>query len=537
MSRHSPSPSASPSGFVTADRISAETPDGNRLFDNLSLAFGRERTGLVGRNGVGKSTLLRLIAGDRPPSHGAVSRTGTAGMLDQRHEPEADERVSGTLGVGQGVAVLDRILAGEGTADDLAEADWTLSDRIADALAQVGLAGFALDRLSSSLSGGELTRLRLAGLLIAAPDLLLLDEPTNHLDADARRIVAEVLGRWKGGAVVVSHDRELLRRMDRIVELSSLGAAIYGGNYDLYTECKTAERAAADRDLASAGRDVDRAARESQKAVERKARRDRAGKAFANSGSAPKIVLGMMAERAEMSGAREGHLAERRADQAEMALTEAQERVERMRSLNIPMPTTGLAEGKAVLSMNGAVWNTPDGRRIVGPIDLTMTGPRRIAVTGANGAGKTTLLKLAVGLLEPTSGAVEQPVTAALLDQETSLLKAGETLIEAFLRLNPDATPNAARAALARFLFRNVSADKRIDILSGGERLRAALACVIGGERPAQLLVLDEPTNHLDLDSIAAVETALRAYDGALLVVSHDAVFIDAIGVDDVLKL
>jgi ATPase subunit of ABC transporter with duplicated ATPase domains len=534
------------SGLATADRISAETPEGHRLFDTLSLAFGRERTGLVGRNGVGKSTLLRMLAGEQQPSGGVIARVGTVGVLDQRHEPGQDECVAQTLGVGPGVAVLERVLAGEGDADDLDAADWTLTERIEDALGQVGLAhlsqdGLALDRLSSGLSGGELTRLRLAGLLIAQPDLLLLDEPTNHLDADARRIVAGVLGRWKGGAVVVSHDRDLLRRMDRIVELSSLGVAVYGGAYDLYAERKAAERAAAERDLASAERDVDRAAREGRTAAEKKARRDRAGRAFAASGSAPKIVLGMMAERAEVSGARDGRLAERRIEEAEATLGEAKARVERVRALSIALPPAGLAAGKAVLAMKGAAWDTPEGRRIVGPVDLTLIGPRRVAITGPNGAGKTTLLKLASGLLAPTSGTIDRPVRAALLDQETSLLRAGETVVEAFLRLNPGATPNAARSALARFLFRNVAGEKRIETLSGGERLRAGLACVMAnggdGERPAQLLLLDEPTNHLDLDAVAAVEAALQAFDGALLVVSHDPTFLEAIGVDEEIRI
>lgn len=537
MSRHSPNPSASPSGYVIADRISAETPDGNRLFDNLNLAFGRERTGIVGRNGVGKSTLLKLLSGHQGPSEGVVARNGSIGTLNQRHEPTLDERVADMLGVASGTAVLDRILSGQASEDDLIDADWTLTERIKDALAQVGLQGLMLDRSTSGLSGGELTRLRLAGLLITAPDLLLLDEPTNHLDTDARLIVAQVLDRWKGGAVVVSHDRDLLRRMDRIIELSSLGATVYGGNYDLYLERKTEEQAALKRDLASAEQNVNRVAREGQKAVERKARRDRAGRAFAASGSAPKIVLGMMAERAEVSSARDGVHAERRADQAKTALADARDRIERVRTLSIPMPSTGLANGTTVLTMTSASWSTPEGRRIVGPVDLTLAGPRRFAITGPNGTGKSTLLKLAVGHLSPSQGAVDRPVMAALLDQETSLLHAGETLVEAFRRLNPGATPNAARASLARFLFRNTASDKLVETLSGGERLRAALACVMGGERPAQLLVLDEPTNHLDLDAVAAVEAALQAYDGALLVVSHDSAFLAAIGIDEMLEL
>jgi ATPase subunit of ABC transporter with duplicated ATPase domains len=539
MSRPFPSPSASlsASAYATLDRVSADTPDGVRLFDTLTLAFGRERTGLVGRNGVGKSTLLRLIAGSQSPSSGIVARTGSVGVLVQRHDPEPDETVADTLGVGPAVALVARVLAGEGSADDLAEADWTLSERIADALDQVGLTGLSLDRPSVSLSGGELTRLRLAGLLIARPDLLLLDEPTNHLDSEARAIVAEVLGRWSGGAIVVSHDRDLLRRMDRIVDLTSLGAFVYGGGYDLYEARKAIERAAAERDLIAADREVDRAARDSRKITERRARRDKAGRAFAAKGSEPKIVLGAMAERAEHSGAREGRLVERRAEAAQEALDAAERQVERVRTLRIELPETGLAAGTTVLTMDGVVWNAPDGRRILGPLEQSIVGARRIGVAGPNGAGKSTLLRLAAGLLDPAAGHVRRPVASAFLDQEVSLLRPDETLVEAFRRLNPDTSPNAARAALARFLFRNTAGDKRVRDLSGGERLRAGLACVTGGDRPARFLILDEPTNHLDLDAVQAVEAALAAYDGALLVVSHDAGFLAALDLDETLAL
>ncbi|WP_306414881.1 ATP-binding cassette domain-containing protein [Brevundimonas aurantiaca] len=201
------------------------------------------------------------------------------------------------------------------------------------------------------------------------------------------------------------------------------------------------------------------------------------------------------------------------------------------------MPATGLAAGRTVATLSGAVWTTQGGRRIVGPVDLTLTGPERVAVTGPNGAGKTTLLRLITGDLAPTSGQVQRPVPAALLDQEAALLRPQETLVEAWMRLNPDGSVQEAQAALARFLFRNTAAHRRVGDLSGGERLRAALACVMTGTRPPQLLVLDEPTNHLDLDSVAAVEAALSAYDGALVVVSHDADFLAAVGIDRTVSL
>ena len=215
----------------------------------------------------------------------------------------------------------------------------------------------------------------------------------------------------------------------------------------------------------------------------------------------------------------------------------ARERVERARLLSVPMPSTRLAQGKVVLALDGVEWATPEGERIVGPVSLRLTGPERVAITGPNGAGKTTLLKLISGQLQPTAGRIERPVTAALLDQAAAILKPEETLIEAWRRLNPEGTPNDAHAALARFLFRNAAAHRTVGTLSGGERLRAALACVMTGTRPPQLLILDEPTNHLDLDSIVALEAALAVYDGALAIVAHDRDFMDNVGVDREVRL
>ena len=536
MSRSSLVRNPCPSAYVTLSGVAARTPDGRTLFDNLNLSLGRERTGIVGRNGTGKTTLLDLILGDRAPAEGSVARAGSIARLRQEAGVAPGRTVAGVLGVETALARQQRILAGEGTADDLAEADWTLEARLAEALAAVGLDELSLDREVATLSGGERTRLELAALELAGADLILLDEPTNHLDAEGRALVAERLSRWPGGAGVVSHDRALLRRMDRIVELSPLGATVYGGNYDLYAERKATERAAAAHDLAVAECEVARTAADAQRRAEAKARRDRAGRRKGMKGDMPKMLRDFRAETAENSAGSDARLAARQAAEAEQAMVTARERVERVRRMTLPLPQTGLAAGRQVLNLQGVRVDGPQGPR-VGPVSLGLTGPERVAITGPNGSGKTTLLDLIAGRIAPSAGTVERSVPLALLDQHAGLLRDDETLIEAWQRLNPDGTLNDAQAALARFLFRNVEAHKRVEILSGGERLRAALACVMTGTSPPQLLVVDEPTNHLDLDAIEAVEAALAAWDGALVVVSHDRDLLEAIGIEREVRL
>ena len=219
MSRFAPN--LSPSAYVTLDSVAARTPDGTTLFYNLSLAFGRERTGLVGKNGVGKSTLLRLIAGTQSAAEGAVTRAGTVGVLHQRHDPEPGETIADTLGVAGPLAVLRRVLAGEGSVTDVGAADWTLEERLSDALGQVGLSGLHLHRLTAGLSGGEQTRLRLAGLLLVRPDLILLDEPSSALDAGTEAVLIQRLVPWlkERTALVMTHRQAFVGAADQVFVL------------------------------------------------------------------------------------------------------------------------------------------------------------------------------------------------------------------------------------------------------------------------------------------------------------------------------
>jgi ATPase subunit of ABC transporter with duplicated ATPase domains len=310
--------------FLTLDSISLATPDGRPLFDRLTLALGRERTGIVGRNGCGKSTLLRAIAGEIEPASGSVQRAGSIGVLAQSADDSLT--VAEALGVAHDLARLRRLGSGDGSLDDATNADWTLQTRLDAALVETGLPALPPDRRLASLSGGERTRVALARLLIETPDVLLLDEPTNNLDADGREAVAQLLERWRGGVVVASHDRALLERVDRIVELTSVGITVFGGAWSAFAEARDAARRRAEADLDRASDALRNTRRAVQKAREKKARRDKAGRAWRAKGIEDKMFMDAEKQRAENSGSREGHLADRLIDGRTEALEEARAR-------------------------------------------------------------------------------------------------------------------------------------------------------------------------------------------------------------------
>ena len=520
---------------ITVSNLAWSTPDGRPVLSNIDLSFGPERTGLVGRNGVGKSTLLQLIAGELQPQAGAVSLSGTLGVLRQAVQVDPAQTLADLFGITDALALLARAERGEADADALAHADWTLEAKLGEALGRLGLEMPADTRLGT-LSGGQRTRLGLAALAFAEPDFILLDEPTNNLDRDGRRAVIDLLAGWRTGAIVVSHDRELLETLDAIVELTSLGATRYGGNFSHYRERKALELAAARHDLADAAKRVAEVDERTQATAERQARRNSAGRAKRAKGDIPRIQLNKLRSSAENTGGDNARLADRRRGKALEDAAEARRRIEILQPLTVAVPSTGLPTGKTVLRLDAASAGYASDRPILRDLSFTISGPERIAVTGPNGSGKTTLLSVVTGRLAPSTGSVRVMVDFAMLDQEIGLLDPGSTIRDNFRRLNPEADETACRASLARFMFRADAALQAVGSLSGGQLLRAGLACVLG-VHPPQLLILDEPTNNLDLESIAAVEAGLSGYDGALLVVSHDEAFLEAIRITRRLEL
>lgn len=516
---------------ISVSTLAWATPDGRCVFSDLDLSFTMERAGLVGRNGVGKSTLLHILSGALKPSEGKVTVDATVRLMRQEVSAPAGSTIASLFGIEAALDVLHRAQEGHATLDELADADWTLEERVRDALAHVNLEADAGTSLAT-LSGGQRTRAGLAAAIFSKPDFLLLDEPTNNLDREGRDAVRRMVESWKAGLIVVSHDRELLEHVDAIVEMTALGATRYGGTWSHYRERKAVELAAAEHDLAHAQKQQALAEKKAREAAERQIRRDAGGARKAAKGDMPRILLGARKNSAEASGGSGKRLAERISARADEAVATARSRVEVLQQLSIVLPRTGLLAGRTVLSVADLTGGYDPSRPLIRCLSFSVTGPERLAIVGPNGAGKTTLLKLIAGDLAPTSGSVKLTESYTVIDQHVSFLDPSATILDNFKRLNPGATENACRAALAGFLFRAEAATQKIGTLSGGQMLRAGLACRLGGERPPELLILDEPTNHLDLDSVNAIEAALQAYDGALLVVSHDEPFLAAISIN-----
>ncbi|MFF0529782.1 ABC-F family ATP-binding cassette domain-containing protein [Nocardia amikacinitolerans] len=514
--------------FLSLSDLTFSWPDGTPVFEGLGAVFPAGHIGLVGVNGAGKSTLLRLIAGELTPARGSVTVSGQLGYLRQDLGLADGQRVDAVLGIDSVRKALHRIESGAGDERDFEKvgAAWDVEERAVALLGRLGLHYVAdsaegLDRRLDTLSGGETVLLGLVAELLAEPDVLLLDEPTNNLDHVARERLYEVIGQFSGTVLTVGHDRELLDRMDAIAELRAGDLRLFGGNYSDYERMVEAEQQAARSAVREARNDVRRQAQELVETRVKLDRRQRYGKKQAE--NMPKILAGARKRAAQVSAGKLRNTHIERLDTAREQLQQAEELVRDDKEIRIELPDTRLYPGQEVLALD-------DVTLACGPtVTLRVSGPERIALTGRNGVGKSTLLRR-IAQAPPK-------VPWRMLPQRLDVFDASRSVFENVSAAAPEATPLRIRAHLARFLFRGGDADVAAGALSGGERLRAALAMLLLAEPAPKLLLLDEPTNNLDLPSLRHLTQALAGFEGALIVVSHDPRFLDDMGVTRRLEL
>lgn len=541
-SRKSSGSTAAP--LLQLTNLSVFLPDGRKVLGDVSLSLHRRRIGLIGKNGGGKTTLLRVLAGEQLPRL-AGTREGacTVGFLRQASHSPIGESVAAAMGIAAKREALRRLSDGEGSPELFATIgdDWDIEARAERALADVGLPPQFLDRIDTSLSGGEGTRVRLAALLLATPDLLLLDEPSNHLDAAGREALLEFMERWSKGLIIASHDRTLLEHMDEIWELREGKLFVYGGNYTFYRAQRNVEEEAACQQLEAARLEMKRAEAQANEARERQAKRSARGAKSAPKQGLPTIVLGMMKRRAEETTAKMSGAHERTVEQAKERLAQARTRVSQDESLKIDAGAVTIPKDKLMLAFEDLNITLPGAAEPLWSkgLNTTVHGPARIALKGANGTGKSTLLRLLTGISEGVvRGTLRWGTTSRVYcDQTLAFLRDEMTVLENFQEWTPRLAEAERRICLGRSLFPGDSVFKRAGDLSGGERMRLAIACLLAGEVAPQVLLLDEPTNHLDLASLEQLEASLRFYRGVLIVVSHDEIFLEALEITQTWEL
>ena len=502
------------------------------VLDNVTLTVDTSaRLGVVGPNGVGKSTLLRVLAGLDAPDSGHVSRTPTSltvGYLEQEPARQAGESVLAALSRQTGVTEAEAEL--RASADELAR-NPSRAERYAAALerflslgggdfeqraratcSELGLS-LDLERQSSELSGGEAARAALATILLSRFDLLLLDEPTNDLDFVGLERLERFLESYGGGVVVVSHDRALLDRIARrIVEIepSSHRVREWSGGWSDYAAAREAERRGA---YAEYERAVERRRRMAALLARRRAEARGKGES-----------LGKATGGADR---RATHALETKVRQAERLLerTELPEKPFEPWQLRLSL-VAGQRAGDLVLRLERAV--VARGSFRLGPIDLDLVPGERLAVTGRNGSGKSTLLAALLGELPLASGwrSVGRRTTIGALDQRRLSYATAEPLLDAFCE-RTWLVNEPARTLLAKFGLGVEHVRRRCSQLSAGERTRAQLAELQA--RRVNLLLLDEPTNHLDVEAIEQLEGALESFEGTVVVVSHDRRFLERV--------
>jgi len=528
--------------MLILQNVSYSLPNKNLLFNNINLTVNNhDKVALIGNNGSGKSTLLKLIAKELEPLSGEI-------IIDT--EPYFVPQIFGQynhLTIGQALKVenklnaLREILSGKVSEENYTtlDDDWTIEERCNAALKYWQLANLDLSQKMETLSGGQKTKVFLAGISIHQPTLVLLDEPSNHLDISGRQLLYNFIQSTQSTLIIVSHDRKLLNLLGKVAELSKRGITIYGGNYDFYTEQKLIENNALNNDLQSKEKALRKAKEKERETLERQQKLDSRGKGKQEKAGVAKIMMNTLRNSAENSTSKMKGVHAEKIEGIKEELQELRSALPDIDKMKFGFDNSALHKGKTLFKANGINYSYNSGQLWANNLSFLITSGERIVLKGLNGSGKTTLIKIILGQLEPQTGTVYRAdYQTVYIDQDYSLIDNQLKVYEQAQQYNISALQeHEIKTRLNRFLFTKDDWDKPCSALSGGEKMRLMLCCLTIRNQSPDIIILDEPTNNLDIQNIEILTAAINDYEGTLIVVSHDETFLEQIKIEQTIQL
>ena len=528
--------------MLTLQNISYTHQNKDLLFSDINLTVNNhEKTALIGNNGVGKSTLLKIIAGELQPTYGQIIVETEPYYVPQIFGQFNHLNIAQALLIEDKLNALKEILNGNTSEENfnLLNDDWTIEDRCKEALNYWQLDDLDLSQKMETLSGGQKTKVFLAGISIHQSELVLLDEPSNHLDVSGRRLLYDFIQATKGALIVVSHDRKLLNLLDTVCELSKQGINVYGGNYDFYKEQKQIENNALNQYIQSKEKALRKAKEKERETIERQQKLDtRAQKGLGKAGL-PKIVSNTLRNNAERSTAKIASVHSEKIGSISQDLQELRSALPDIDKMKFGFGNSALHKGKILFTakdINFAYNTQPLWKD---NLNFQITSGERIALKGQNGSGKTTLIKLILGDIEPQTGTIYRADNKAVyIDQDYSLLDNKLKVYEHAQQFNGSSLQeHEIKIRLNRFLFTKDDWDKSCSALSGGERMRLLLCCLTINSKSPDIIIFDEPTNNLDIQNVEILTAAINEYQETLIVVSHDETFLEKINIERTIEL